>query len=180
MQEGATGVARSGGAGVVTVPLDPREVEPHRGQRAADVVVYLPCDRGPLFLDDRVEVGQQVPQSGLGGSERALAAQPFAARLGRRHCVEQRGSEASQPTLDEIVVSAVSHGRHGRFLADHPRDDDERKHLPCGPHHLQSLAAGELRQVVIGQHRVPAALGEGADQLAALLDTTGLDLESFA
>ncbi len=138
---------------VVTVHAAPARREQHLA--AGDVPVPHAV-AGPLQREVPPFLGR--PQ-GLGRSP--VLAAPFGFLQFARHGRAQPG----QVALHHVIVGAGPHQGHGRLLADGVGDDDEGQVQPRRVQLAQGDAGVQVRQVMVGQHDVPARRGQRGTQV---------------
>ena len=97
-----------------------------------------------------------------------LAARPPA--IGFAHGAAHRGAEPRETVLEDIVRCPAAETLDGRFFAEGPRHDDERKIGPPVPDDLQSREAIEGREREIGKDEVGVSPLEGGDEGRAVRD----------
>ena len=114
--------------------------------------------------EDIVEVvrhapGQAPEQFHFLRLEKLLLQEAFFVAVGRfRERAANGRHEAREARLQNVVRCAASHRVDGRIFADHAADDDQGDARANALRHGQGLQSVELRQLVVGENEVEAAL----------------------
>jgi hypothetical protein len=145
--------------------------------------------RQPLFIAGRSQnglleaivqqraIGQVGEQIVVGQVGDALVGEvPLAPHRGVSQLALDRRRQPREVALDDVVLGAGPHRRHGRLFADRARDEDERHVEVAVANQVQRLGAAEPRHGVVGDHDVPLRLIELAAQAVGGLDPNREDV----
>ncbi len=97
-----------------------------------------------------------------------------------RHGTAQGRPETGQSTLDQIVIGTCLNGRNCCVFTDIARHDDERQVCAFRTDDAQSFSARETRKMVVGDHRVPGAVGERRQQSLCIFDSDRMRIEMLS
>ena len=120
--------------------------------------------------DANLEALEQRPEELSFVLQRLLDLPSRAAAVGFAHGPAHRGAETRETVLEDVVRGPAVEALDGRFFAEGPRHDDERKIGCPGPDNLQGGEAIEGRKREIGQDEVGVSSLEGGDEGRAVRD----------
>ena len=159
----------------------PRQIELHRRQGAANVVVYFAGNIGPFALYAGLQVLGQVGQAALGLGQRLGSLLLGAAGTEHIQRALQHHGQPVQAVLVHIVAHAAHHGLGHGGLANGARDQHKRDLLAALAQRLPGVQTGKTAQVVVRQHGIERPVlqrrlevGQGVHQLQGAVQITAL------